>query len=133
MSVEELLEKATIQFEKPISQNSIGMYMHYLSYELHANIRYRLTLDKEIWALPEDTSLIPIKTTRFGLSGIITKRTTSYDDYVSEIFNGFSDDPDYIKGVKFDIIPGFDLKEYDPKKIQFWDEIRKLSCDYIKS
>ena len=130
MSVDELAEKTTIDFPKPIGRESAEGLLCYLSSHLPANvsgkieyfISYRYDSKKE--SSFEDKGTLKLVASVNNLKGLMASNT-----FISERDGR---DTSLISRIAFQRVPGWDLSDYRSEVRELWDDVRKVVNQYFE-
>lgn len=144
MSLDELTEKSTIEFEEYLTLEQTDELLKYLARELPAHINYTTEETKNLY-LCHGEKEIKSETTKIKLTGTISpeiiKSVVNVPNYLIETYSlssVFTCESDYfqeeekIKTLKFDLIPGKDLEEYDKEELKFWNAVREKVKKYFE-
>lgn len=130
MAVEELIEKTKIGFPRPIGLKQTEEMLCYISSHLPANVSQKVEYHKRFDYDPEkDGSLENNGTLKVIASIHKMSEPFEYDTFVSYPYDK---DTSFISGVKFEIVPGWNLSEYRPEVRELWDDVRNCINHYFK-
>jgi hypothetical protein len=130
MSLDEVLEKTTIEFPRPINREEAEKLLLYIAKNLQADVRsiikYRLTYyhDEIHKYITEDGGTLRIDATVSSL-----KTPALFDSFHSEPHER---DRSYISEIVFGRVPGWELANYGEEKVKFWDDVRVVVNKYFK-
>ena len=131
MSVNELIERTTINFPRDISLDEARELLTYLAKNLPARMQYGKSQDFIIDS-DEEGSVREIPGT-ISLGGLMT--STDPDSLANEGFRFTHSDRDVTRAgeFRFSPIPGYDLEEHTPHSIKFWDDTREKIEEYFRT
>lgn len=128
MSIEEVIEKTTIELPREIDLETAEELLRYLAGNLSANIHYNVSYFKSI--LKKDGEI-----SEFDGSVSLTANISSYENptaFDACTFMSSSTDTSKLSIIKFGQVPGWDLSEYRQEVRQLWDDVRETVKQYFE-
>jgi hypothetical protein len=130
MTLEEVMERITIEFPEHIPLNQMIELLDYICDTMPAGVSYQV----HYFAQKQG------KEKRSRGSGSIAGQIRHNEKLASfDCFETVQSDKDYtlVGGMRFAMIPDYELSEYRPEAIQLWDDIRErvdyyFSHDWIR-
>lgn len=127
MSYEELKNKTTIEFERPVDLEETKKLLNYLVEHMPANIRHTVKYSEYLLhckkGISEDKGALEVMATLHSF------KTHSVDTFKSI---PYSEDSSLIASVAFQTMPGEELLDYKPETLEFWDQTKELVNKYFK-
>ena len=116
MSIEEAIERGTIKFPFAISLEKTEQLLQYVAKNLPADIHYKASYHGQF-------SHEECQDGSVSLSGTINhlEPSSSFDSFESILSQ---QDYTMISGIRFIMIPGYDLDEYRQEAVELWDQVR---------
>lgn len=138
MSISEVIERATINFPKLLNSEEMEDLFRYFRQEAGLEIAYTLRTNKRMGNLSEEpTNDEPAVISSVEISGGITnpRNYAVHDSFESQSFESrretSDDDLPYFSGIRFSIVPGWNISDYRSEILQLWDETRGLVKRYF--
>lgn len=134
MAIEEVLERATINFGSGLSATEIEKMLRYIALHSNYNVHYRIETEKRIRDFPgtghqESRTLLTDVCKGMLVTGSISV------PHVAGLFSFTCDsktyDPPLAHEFQFTITPGYTLEEHRREEIVVWDKTRELIADYL--
>ena len=129
MSVEEVVNKTTIKFKRPLKEKEIRSLMIYLARELSADITYEISYRREL-IHNRDKGGLSIKTAGLELTARITSSLFASDSLTSKGHENI-EALDSISGFSFNKVPGWEVLEYRPEVRALWSKVRTSVDEYF--
>ena len=130
MPIEEVIERSTITFERPLPIEDFRVMLQYVARHLPSEIEYDTRMYRTIILNPEGEGVIP-RNGAVRVEGTIR----SVENPVASDFFKTSHSVEsitMIESIKFIGIPGYELNEYPEARLQLWDDVRKLVGEYLE-
>ncbi len=127
MSIDEVIEKTTINFSRALTLSQAEKLMFYIAERLPGDVNYSCTYIRSVSASEPAGPTVRLNGT-VNMAGTISSKTLT-------AFDSFQCNPDQKNTSKFSAIvfyqvPGWDLYEYREEVRQLWDDVRKLVKEY---
>jgi hypothetical protein len=131
MAIDEVIERSTIQFAKPLSLKETEGLLFHIAKNLPGDVNYQASHGEMI------TSLTPLKgkTCRerrsVSIWGTIYRKnsTLDYDSFECKMLNNNSL---LFGSINFVLIPGYEFEEYRPGVVKLWGDVREQVSSYFK-
>jgi hypothetical protein len=130
-SVDTVDKRSKIIFDRPLALEEAVSLIKIVANELPADVVYSSTKHAGVYCGSNPSSETVNELRSVELGGSIRKIG---DGYPHDTFQSLpvEDDPVLIKGIRFFIIPGYRLKEYNPHIVKLWDEVRDSVQRYFQ-
>jgi len=132
MTIDEVINKATIEFSKPLSLDETEELMKYITIHLPGDITY--TLSYEVALYHEQGHHIDKSPRNVSINGHIrsNKDGAAFDFFNSQPLKVITDTTK-VHLIRFSIIPGYDkLTDYNPITTRLWGDVRKVVTEYFE-
>lgn len=130
MAIEEVLKKATIEFKSPLSLEQTGMLLDYIGNNLPARISSKTEIYEERFKDGKTKVQMKKRGTVKILGTIVnTSKLASFSSFETI---SYSEDSSQLKGIRFQTIPGYDLKEHRHEEVRLWRDVKKQAANYFK-
>lgn len=128
MLLDEMLNKAIIPFPKPLNLKGAEKLLKYVSENIPGNVNYHVEQYKSF--LYDNKKKKSIKDNgTLKISG----RINSLDkimEFDTVMLEPWEKDPSYVASIKFQLIPGFESRDYE-RVFPLWEDVRKLVNKYF--
>ncbi len=121
--------RSNIEFPDRLSVEDTEELFFYIAKFLPGDVRYTLTREVIIRHEGEDNIEEEYGTPKIT-ANITSKNGNTFE--FGDLESILDDDGVMISGFKFSLIPGYDIRDYEPSKIKLWDNVRKLVNKYFK-
>lgn len=129
MAIDDVLEKATIEFPRKLDLRNAENLLKSIAKDLHGNVRYTISEQKNIGYHIIESQDFQEKTINIQVNGSIdTKNFVLGPFKLRTAENNYSS----FSGINFQITPGWDIEDYRPEVIKLWDDVRKVVTNYFK-
>jgi len=129
MSIEKVIEKATINFPRPLSLQETERVLEHVAKELPATITYHISAHKSLYheagSVAKNDGTIRI---RGSISNL--QKPMTFDSFRSEPHRR---ETNFIASISFNLILGYDLEDYGPEVLKLWDDVRRVINQYFKN
>lgn len=130
MSIDEVIEKSTINFPRALALKEAEELIEHLAKKLPANIHYKVSRHKSIGYQEKDERVLKQEgTVNISATVINIKEPMSFD--VCE-FKPSMKDTSKLSSINFQLIPDYEIHDYRPEVIKLWGDVRKVVEDYFK-
>jgi len=125
MNEKNLIERATVEFPRPIDIDEMHALLEYVSHRMPARINYSTTHHTVL--MPDS----PADPGSFSIGGMIRKEEEAM---AFDQFETVCSSTDYQKaiGLRFNIVPGWEESDYRPEVAKLRDDTRELIGLYFK-
>jgi hypothetical protein len=124
MSLEELTEKATIEFRRPLGLKEAEDMLKQVSVQMKASINYAAQHQRTVTAGEVDEGSVQLG----GMLSVLGKGLAEPFRLEAQ----YVDEECKFLRLQFQLIPGYDeLSEYRPETIKIWDETREAVNKYF--
>lgn len=127
--MQDLIDRITIEFPGPLTLEQAEDLLEYIARELPANINYDPSQFRNFFHNPQTGKLEKQEGTARIVGSIINlKSAMGFNHFLtipSERFCGA------IEGLRFSLIPDFDLKDYEEEVVHLWDSVREHVHGYF--
>ncbi|MBU1199895.1 MAG: hypothetical protein KKF46_02960 [Nanoarchaeota archaeon] len=127
MTIEKIIEKATINFPKPLCLKATEELLKYIAESISANINYHAgyfnNLNNKEGIVTSDMGTINITGTITRLSNPI-----AFDSF--EIFP-YRNDTTKADKMQFTMVPAWDLTDYQEQNLELWEDVRTVVDKYF--
>jgi len=130
MTIEQVLNQATIVFESPLSLEQTGILLDYIRDNLPARISSKTEIYEER-SKDRETKVQMRTRGTVKISGNIINASSPISFGSFETIP-YSEDSSQIRGIRFQTIPGYDLKEHRREEVQLWQDVKKQVANYFK-
>lgn len=127
MSFEEIRDKTTIEFKRPIDLKETEDLFKYIARNMPANVNSTIKYFKSFLyhneKVSEDKGTLEVVATlhSFKTHAVDTFKSVPYDE-----------DTSLISSVAFDTAPGEELYDYKPEAQELWDQTKELVNKYFE-
>jgi hypothetical protein len=129
MSIDDVLEKATIKFPRALDRNNAEKLLLYISEKLPGRINYTPKQYKSlVYDEKSNKSTLENGTLNISANLVPFKNQMEFDAFQLE---PWEEDSSYVASLKFQIIPGFEFSDYQ-RVVPLWNNVRKIIDDYFK-
>ncbi len=126
-SLDEVTEKTTIKFGKPLTQEGIEDLLLYIAKEMPANINYNASYHRSLLRTGHGIR---------GQKGSVTvsaqivgcKNPLAFDCFESILLEG---DSSKISAIAFNRVPGWELHDYRQEVRALWGQVREVVGRYF--
>lgn len=127
MPIEEVIQEATIEFQRLLSLEETEKLLGYISKNLPGRTHYISSYGEIIDSLEKGRT--HIERTSISIEGIIIHK----EPMKFSSFRGINvqNNSALIGAIRFETIPGYNLKEHRPEEIQLWKEVRQQVFNYF--
>ena len=135
MSIDEIVEKTTIELPMSLSLKGAEKLLYYLAKELPANVSYQILHHKSIYRpFRESGRKILKQDGTIVISGSISnlEKPLAFDFFQLQASDKGRDDTSKLSVIKFNLVPGWELSEYRPEVIKLWDNVRVKVGQYFE-
>ncbi len=134
MSIDEIVEKTTIELPMPLSLKGAEKLLYYLAEEMPANLIYQILHRKSIYRpFRESGRKILKQDGTIVISGSISnlEKPFAFDSFQLQASDE-DRDTSKLSVIRFNLVPGWELSEYRPEVIELWGQVRKKVRQYFE-
>lgn len=129
MSIDEILNRATINFPKPISFANTEKLLLSISEGIRGEVHYSLDTPKSfIYNQEEKKSRITLKDRM--IKQIYIKDINNHSFESAKMIMSDEKSSEF-SSMRFEIIPGYNLPDYRKETLQLWDDVREIVERYF--
>ena len=129
MSFEEIIDKTTIEFKRPIDLKETEDLLRYIAKNMPANINSTIKYFKAFIYNNESKGILENKGTLEVIAGIHNFKTHAFDALQSVPDN---EDTFLISSVAFQRVPDWEIFDYRPEVQELWGQTRELVNKYFE-
>ncbi len=134
MTLEDVLAKSEIIFPRFLNLDEMNGLLEYYNTKGKIAVRYQLTMQHDLGIpLPPSKTEDPLDLRNFYLLTLSGRITSLQDHYALDSFEVLGQHEQGIKGLRFQLIPGYELNEYRPEVVALWNKVKTLTEKYFKS
>lgn len=126
MTVQEIAERATINFPTPLNKLEAEDLLWKIALNLPAQIDYNISSFNTLQTYEGNKKIEGT----LSIMGNIHNTKKHVFDYFST--HPDREDTSKIAGISFSLIPGYDFSDYRPGVVELWDDVRKEIEEYYK-
>jgi len=127
--IEDLVKRATINFPGPLNLGQTEDLLEYIAREMPGKVYLQEEVHKTFSFEPKVGNLVKDQGT-IGISATIINSCNPVSFDSCESVN-YDRDSGFISGLRFFMVPGFDIPDYRPERMTLWDKVRDLVEDYF--
>ena len=133
MSIDEIVEKTTIELPMPLSLKGAEKLLYYLAEELPANVSYHISHHKSIYRPFRESGRKILKqdgTVEINANINNLEKPFAFDGF--QFTSSGMEDTSKLSVIRFNLVPGWELPEYRPEVRELWDQVREKVRQYFE-
>jgi hypothetical protein len=126
MGLDQVMEESRIEFARSLDLKETEKLLEYLTNKMCGRITYHISSFKNLSIednrLGRDNGTVKIN------GNIMRENPVVFDAFETEHDN---DDTSRIRGIRFMLIPGYDMDDYGRERRELWSHVKKDINDYF--